>query len=97
MVGSDEQRAVALRKANEVRVARAKLKERLKSGTLDAGEVLADPPAIIETMKLRELLQSVPKVGKVKATRILRATHTETLPVGRVSPCTRAEIVRRLP
>lgn len=97
MVDRDEQRMKALDRANEVRTGRAELKKRLKAKEVTPLDVLADPPAIIEGMKLRALLESVPKVGKIKADGILRKTHTSHLTVGRLSPVTRDEILRRLP
>jgi hypothetical protein len=63
---------IALRRANEVRVARAKLKQDLRDGKVSIGKILASPPEHIATAQVLDLLVAVPKIGPVKAARILR-------------------------
>jgi hypothetical protein len=62
-----EQRADALKKAAEARAARAEIKARLKNNTLSLAEALASDDNNIGKLKVRSLLESLPKVGKVKA------------------------------
>ena len=66
---TDEQRKEALAKAAEARKARAELKEQLKRGDISLKEVLAKASSdeIIGKTKVSALLESLPKVGKVKA------------------------------
>ena len=79
---SREQRLRALEQANEVRTARAKLKKELASGEIELGQILADPPACVRTARIRDVLLVVPKIGSVRAGRILaqcRIAHSKTL------------------
>ena len=70
---TDEQRNEALAKAAEARKARAELKEQLKRGDISLKEVLAKASSdeIIGKTKVSALLESLPKVGKVKAKEIM--------------------------
>lgn len=70
---TDEQRKEALAKAAEARKARAELKEQLKRGDVTLKEVLdkASTDEIIGKTKVSALLESLPKVGKVKAKEIM--------------------------
>ena len=70
---TDEQRREALAKAAEARKARAELKEQLKRGDISLKEVLAKASSdeIIGKTKVSALLESLPKVGKVKAKEIM--------------------------
>ncbi|WP_280423497.1 integration host factor, actinobacterial type [Nocardia carnea] len=70
---TDEQRSAALEKAAAARRVRAELKDRLKRGGTDLKEVLseAETDEIIGKMKVRALLEALPKVGKVKAGEIM--------------------------
>jgi hypothetical protein len=79
---SREQRLRALEQANEVRTARAKLKKELASGKVELVQILADPPACVRTAPIRDVLLVVPKIGSVRAGRILaqcRIAHSKTL------------------
>lgn len=67
---SDEQRRAALKKAAEARQARAALKKDLKSGSVNLKDLLnksSDP--IVGRMKVGNLLESLPGVGKARATK----------------------------
>jgi hypothetical protein len=68
-----EQRAAALAKAAEARLARARVKNRLKMGSLTLNEALAAAPTddVIAKLKVITLLESLPGLGKVKARRIM--------------------------
>jgi hypothetical protein len=70
---SPEQRAAALQKAAEARTARAELKERLKMGQLSLGDALAnaDTDDVVGKLKVVTLLESLPRVGKVKARKVM--------------------------
>ena len=66
-----ERRMHALGRANEIRTARAMLKNELATGRARIEDVLARPPAYAETAKVSDLLLAVPGVGPVRATRVL--------------------------
>ncbi len=68
-----EQRAAALAKAAEARVARAELKNRLKIGSLTLPEALASANTdnVVGKLKVVTLLESLPGLGKIKARRIM--------------------------
>ena len=66
-----DQRMDALRRANEIRVKRAKLKKDLKAGSVQIETILRNPPEYVETAKVFDILMAVPKFGRVKAARFL--------------------------
>ncbi|OUZ09753.1 30S ribosomal protein S13 [Aeromicrobium sp. PE09-221] len=70
---SDEQRREALAKAARARVARAEVKNRLKHSGASIGEVLklAGSDEAIAKIKVLDLLQSMPGVGKITAKEIM--------------------------
>ena len=70
---SPEQRAAALEKAAEIRKARAELKEKLKKGqtTLDAVLSRAENDDVVGKLKVSAVLQSLPGIGKIRATQIM--------------------------
>ena len=72
---SRDRRMSALGRANEVRIARAKLKQDLRTGNVRIEEVLGSPPEHISTAPVLELLIAVPKIGPVKAGRLLTAAR----------------------
>lgn len=79
---TNDQRRDALIIANGIRVERAKMKERLKSGTEQAIDILKDVPPYARTMKAMDLLLAIPKYGKYKASRTLshcRVAQSKTL------------------
>ena len=86
----------ALGRANEVRALRAQLKRDLKAGRVSIGALL-DPPSYLEAAKVFDMLLALPKVGSVKATKILhscRVSPSKTF--GGLSERQRAELAGRL-
>lgn len=80
---SDAERRAALEKAAKARQARAELKRKLKTGSVSLKEVLAnsgDP--IVGRMKVGNLLESLPGVGKARATK--KMNELEISPTRRV-------------
>jgi hypothetical protein len=80
----------ALKRANEIRTRRARLKRDLKAGRID-------PPEFLATAKVFDLLLAVPKYGRVKVNRIL--THCRISPsktIGGLSQRQRHELVSYL-
>jgi hypothetical protein len=87
----------ALSKANEVRTLRAQLKRDLKARRVSIGALLLEPPPYLETAKVFDMLLAVPKVGRVKAAKILnscRVSPSKTF--GGLSERQRAELAGRL-
>jgi hypothetical protein len=70
---TDEQRRAALVKAAEARRVRAEIKNLLKMGSISLPELLerADAEVIVSKMKVLSVLESLPKLGKVKARRTM--------------------------
>ena len=88
------QRMEALRRANEIRTRRARLKRDLKAGRSQIDGLLLDPPDYLQTAKVFDLLLAVPKYGRVKVNRIL--THCRISPsktIGGLSERQRTELV----
>lgn len=89
-----DQRMDALKRANEIRSRRAKLKRDLKGGRAQIHDLLLHPPDYIATAKVFDLLLAVPKYGRVKVNRILtqcRISPSKT--IGGLSERQRSELV----
>lgn len=69
-----EQRSAALEKAAAARQLRADLKARLKSSTADLEEVIRESKVneVVAKLRVVDLLQSMPGVGKVRAHEIMQ-------------------------
>ncbi len=92
-----DQRIDALHRANEIRTLRAALKRDLATGATSIDALLLDPPAFLQTAKVLDMLLAFPKVGKVKATKILnscRVSPSKTF--GGLTDRQRAELAARL-
>lgn len=70
-----QQRLDALKRANDIRIRRAQLKRDLKDARVSLLDVIADPPDCAATAKVLEVLLAAPRIGRVKAERILRRTQ----------------------
>ena len=89
-----DQRMEALKRANDIRVRRARLKKDLKDGQVRIEEILASPPEYVETAKVFDILMAVPKFGRVKAARFLNQCRiSQSKTVGGLSERQRAELV----
>ena len=87
----------ALKRANDIRTARAKLKKDLKAGRRTIQDLLNEPPEYVMTAKVFDMLLAVPKYGRVQANRVLnqcRISPAKT--VGGLSERQRAELVSLL-
>lgn len=88
----------ALERANGLRAKRASLKGRMKKGREDVRALLLDPPPHLEGMRVEEFLLAVPKVGTVKAGRILRdAKVRPTDKLGKINLTKRCFLYTSLP
>ncbi len=89
-----DQRMEALRRANDIRVRRARLKKDLKDGSVEIERILSDPPEYVSTAKVFDILMAVPKFGRVKASRFLNQCRiSQAKTVGGLSDRQRAELV----
>ena len=91
------QRMRALRRANEIRSRRARLKRDLKAGKVKVEVLLRDPPDYVLSAKAFDMILAVPKYGRVKANRILtqcRISPSKT--IGGLSARQRGELVAQL-
>jgi hypothetical protein len=91
------QRLRALRRANEIRSRRAKLKRDLKASKVKVEVILRDPPDYVLSAKAFDMILAVPKYGRVKANKILtqcRISPSKT--IGGLSARQRAELVAQL-
>src|SRR6266581_212186 len=70
-IRSLDQRMEALKRANDIRVRRARLKKDLKDGRVQIEQILSNPPEYVSTAKVFDMLMAVPKFGRVKAARFL--------------------------
>ena len=69
---SPEDRSKALAKAQQIRSARMEARKQLKSGELDLAKVLNDTDnEVYAKMRVKYLLESLPQVGKITATKIM--------------------------
>lgn len=97
-----QQRLAALERANDVRSRRARIKEQIRdSGKTGAreqvAELLTEPPPVLDTMKVWDLLIAQPTFGRVKTGKTLgkvRVSPSKT--VGGLSPRQRGDLVRLL-
>jgi hypothetical protein len=70
---SPEQRLIALKRANHVRVARAELKRQLRGGEVKAAETILLSSHDIDTMTVTQLLSSQRGWGPTRAANVLRS------------------------
>lgn len=88
------QRMDALATANEIRTRRANLKRDLKAGRASIHLLLLEPPDYAETMKVFDLLIAVPKLGRVKASKVLQVSRVSpSKSLGGLTERQRAELI----
>ena len=89
-----DERRWALRRANEMRSARAGIKRDLRAGRLEFSDLIREPPPGLETAKVYDFLLAVPKHGRVKASRIFKqARISPSKTFGGLSQRQRAELL----
>jgi len=89
-----DQRMEALKRANDIRVRRARLKKDLKDGRVRIEQILHNPPEYVSTAKVFDMLMAVPKFGRVKAARFLNQCRiSQSKTVGGLSERQRAELI----
>jgi hypothetical protein len=77
----------SLQRANEVRLARVAQRRDVKAGEVEVTELLDDPPSLIYSLKVIDLLMWEPGIGESRARDILAASGEirETKPVGELT------------
>jgi CheY-like chemotaxis protein len=94
---SPESRMNALRQANQVRGLRAKLKQDLREGTVRLEQILATSADYLASAEIFDLLVAVPKIGPVKAARLLTiARISPSKTVAALSERQRARLIEQL-
>lgn len=94
---TETERLRALRKANEVRAVRARLKRQIAIGEVTIAQLLLDPPAEALTWRLGDVLMSQPRWGKTKCRRFLAITLiNEHKPIGRLTVRQRNLLIAKL-
>jgi hypothetical protein len=84
----------ALKRANDIRVRRARLKKDLKDGRVRIEKILENPPDYVSTAKVFDMLLAVPKFGRVKAARFLNQCRiSQSKTVGGLSERQRGELI----
>ena len=97
--GSDdrEQRLEALHRANRVRFARARLKQRICAGALSAAEVILECPWQAENMSVSDILTSQKRWGETRCRRLLTSVGIpEDKRVGTLTERQRVALVKAL-
>jgi hypothetical protein len=88
---------IALRRANQVRSGRAKLKQDLRKGKARLEQILATPPGYLASAEIFDLLVAVPKIGPAKAGRRLSiARISPSKAVGELSERQRTRLIELL-
>jgi S13-like H2TH domain len=94
---SRERRVIALRQANQVRSARAKLKQDLRAHKVRLEQILATPADYLANAEVLDLLVAVPKIGPVKAGRLLAVARiNSSKTVGELSERQRTHLIELL-
>lgn len=89
-----DRRMAALKKANEIRIGRARLKQQLRDGDARIEQILATPPKCACTATVLDLLLAVPKIGPARAARLLtNARVSQTKIIGTLTERQRAQLI----
>jgi hypothetical protein len=72
LIPSTEDRDAALVKATQARKDRAAAKVALKKGAITLADVLSDPASPLQRAYVRQVLEAIPGVGRVRADRVMR-------------------------
>jgi hypothetical protein len=92
-----DQRLSALQRANETRFARSQLKKELATGICRIDQLLAEVPELARGAKVSELLLAVPKLGRVRVSRLMRQCRiSEAKTLAGLSERQRAELIAYL-
>lgn len=91
---TESSRAAALVLANQVRFARARMKQQLRAGALDAAVLVRTPPDYLASMKTHKFLIALPGWGPSKARKVMGRTRiSDAKTIGGLSDRQRDELV----
>ena len=91
------QRLEALRRANEIRIGRARLKRALATGSVRITDILATPPDCVRSQKVEALLLALPAYGPARVARLLAQCQISSAKtVAGLSERQRGELIGRL-
>jgi S13-like protein len=94
---STVQRLEALRRANEIRIGRARLKRALATGSVRITDILATPPECVRSQKVQALLLALPTYGPARVARLLAQCQISSAKtVAGLSERQRGELIGRL-
>jgi hypothetical protein len=83
-----------LRRGNEIRNHRARLKRRMAGGEITVAEILRSDDRMLDTMRLADLLKAVPGMREVKVNRALDVNRLgRNVPLSVLSPTRREELL----
>jgi len=89
------QRLEALRKANDVRACRSKLKKDLAAGTVHIRDVLAKPPEFAQAERLTVVLLALPGYGPARVNKLLLKTRiSQSKRLGSLTERQRTELIQ---
>lgn len=86
----------ALARANEIRLARARIKREVARFERDICEVIANPPEAALTMSAGELITSLRGFGNFRMEGIVRTACRSTLKLEHMGPATKAKLCDRI-
>ena len=75
---AQQQRSLALARANHIRIARSVLKQRLRAGEIAPAEAILRSSSVTYTMKVAELLESQRGWGPKRASKVLRSVSLQS-------------------
>jgi fructosamine-3-kinase len=97
LAASQQQHLRALARANEVRIARARLKRQIAAGKLTVAEVLERTPPEARSMELGDLLLSQRRWGQMRVRRLLSQLGlSERKPLGSLTDRQRGLLIATL-
>ena len=92
-----EQRLLALGRANEIRLGRAKVRREIGTRRLSAADVLMDSPECVLSMSIFDLLMAQPRWGRTRSLKVLAVARiSESKQVGSLTERQRGELRRLL-
>ena len=92
---SKQQRLEALRKANEIRAHRSKLKKDLATGKTQIHKILANPPDYAHSERIAVLLLALPGYGPARVSKLLLKTRiSESKRLGGLTDRQRGELIQ---
>lgn len=93
---AQSQRMNALDRANEVRIARSKLKQQLKTFEVDVCDVIMDPPEIAQGMTIAQLLSALHRFGDHRVNMTITGVCRPNLTLERMGSYTRGRLCDRV-